>query len=132
MGMKLPAQLIVRATGPQARKQIAPSTPAVPRGMNRWEQLYSDHLRDRRIAGEVRWFGFEIIRLRLAMSQTEKEAWYKPDFMVVMADGSVELHEVKGHWREAARLRVKIASEIFPFPLIVVTRSGSQWQYERM
>lgn len=71
---------------------------------------YSQELELRRLAGEISEWKFEHLRLRLA-----EGAWYKPDFFVLLADGRIELHETKGQWREAARVRIKVASELHPW-----------------
>jgi hypothetical protein len=78
--------------------------------MNGWESQYWAELELRQMAGEVKWFGFEVFRVRLAGG-----AWYCPDFAVLLANGDFELHEVKGHWREAAMLRVKVARDKYPW-----------------
>jgi hypothetical protein len=96
------------------------------RGMNKTEAAYAEHLQALYVAGRVLWWRFEPIRLRLANG-----AYYKPDFGVKLLDGSFELHETKGHWREAARVRIKVAAELFPmFRFIAVTRDGGNWKRE--
>jgi hypothetical protein len=98
--------------------------------------MYAAELEARKAAGEVSWWAFETMRFRLADG-----AWYKPDFAVVVTfqfqadgqlwvDSKLELHEVKGHWREAARVRIKVAADRHPFRFVAVTRKGGQWQYE--
>ena len=106
--------------------------PAGPRGMNRWEQSYADHLALRQAAGEVRWFEFEAVRLLVTKPGGRKRAFYKPDFFVVLASGECELHEVKGHWREAARLRVKLALDAYPWPVLICRKVGGAWETERL
>jgi hypothetical protein len=76
---------------------------------------------------EVATFRFERIKLRLADS-----TFYSPDFMVVRPDGLIEFHEVKGHWEDDARVKVKVAAEMYPeFRFVAVMwdrREG--WKYE--
>lgn len=95
------------------------------RGMNKTEAAYAQHLEARRLAGEVLWWRFEPMRLRLANG-----AWFKPDFGVKLIDRSLEFHETKGFWREAARVRIKVAAELFPFRFIAVKRKGGGWERE--
>jgi len=91
--------------------------------MNKLECDYSEHLEARRLAGEITAWKFEPFNLRLAPG-----ASYKPDFLVVCSDGILELHETKGFWREAARLRIKVAAEAFPwFRFLAVQRKHGQW-----
>ena len=117
-------------------KQAQPKVEKVhiPRGMNKWESRYAaEELEPHRLTGEILWYAFEPFRIRLASG-----AWYKPDFAVVVQEKlhgvfvpSLEFHEVKGHWREAARVRIKVAAEAVPFPFVVVTRGKTgEWQRE--
>ncbi|MNU08900.1 hypothetical protein D3C72_2551680 [compost metagenome] len=50
------------------------------------------------------------------------------------ADGVMECHEVKGHWLDDARAKIKIAAAMYPFRFIAVkvkpTRDGSGWAVE--
>lgn len=98
---------------------------------NKTEALYKTHLEALRQAGEVLWYKFEGIRLVLAEGCS-----YTPDFAVMRSDGTLELHEVKGAraiFRDDARVKVKMAAELFPFKVIVVypkpKRTGG-WEVE--
>src|SRR5690349_1040822 len=97
--------------------------------MNKSESAYADHLRLRQAAGEIAWWKFEGIKLRLADS-----TFYSPDFAVMLTDGSLECHEVKGYWQDDARVKVKVAAEQFPLRFIAVTakakRDGGGWSVE--
>lgn len=87
-----------------------------PRGeMNGTERRYAEHLELRKVAGEVEWYAFEAVKLRLA-----KLTYYTPDFLVMLADGTLEAHEVKGHWEDDARVKIKVAAETFPFRFVAV------------
>lgn len=95
--------------------------------MNGLESTYAQRLELERIAGVWQWWAFEAIKLRLATG-----AWYKPDFALIDAGGHLVLHETKGFWREAARVRIKVAAELFPcFRFVAVTRelktNGGNW-----
>lgn len=94
--------------------------------MNKLESEYSLHLRARGLEHRYEW-------LKLSLGGG---AWYTPDFVVYRfsedADGIIsahfEVHEVKGHWREAARLRIKVAADRNPwFRFVAVRREGSRW-----
>lgn len=96
------------------------------RRMNKLETAYSAHLQALYAAGRVLWWRFEPMRLRLANG-----AYYKPDFGVKLLDGSFELHETKGFWREAARVRIKVAAELFPmFRFVAVRKTKTGWERE--
>lgn len=74
--------------------------------MNGLESRYALLLEAQKRNGELLDFKYEAEKFRLADG-----AWYTPDFLVLTADGFVEIHEVKGHWEEAARVRIKVAAE---------------------
>ena len=90
-------------------------------GMNKWETEFAMQLEYRKQAGELVWWAFEPIRIRLANG-----AWYKPDFVTVDKQNRTEVYEVKGHWREAARVRFKVAVEKLPYRFYIVRKSGDQ------
>lgn len=91
-----------------------------PKYKSGWEELYAKHLDILKRAGEVLWWKYEGLRLRLADG-----ALFSPDFTVVVKGGVLELHEVKGQWREAAKVRWKLAKESFPFVFKLVTKERS-------
>lgn len=98
----------------------------VPGTMNSDEKRYADLLEIRRIAGEVRWWKYEAVSIRLA-----KRTFYRPDFLVQMADGSVEVHEVKGFWEDDARVKIKVAAEMFPlFTFRAMSFKKGTWNEE--
>ncbi|RQR68973.1 hypothetical protein DIE11_34145 [Burkholderia sp. Bp9012] len=97
--------------------------------MNKTEQRYADHLEARKQAGEVAWYRFEGIKFRLA-----DNTFYTPDFAVMLVNGQLEAHEVKGHWQDDARVKVKVAADQYPVRFIAVkagrARDGGGWQTE--
>lgn len=96
---------------------------------NKSEAAYESVLQARKIAGEVAWYRFEGIKLRLA-----DNAFYTPDFAVMLASGQIELHEVKGFWADDARVKIKVAADQYPFRFIAVMarskRDGGGWKVE--
>ncbi|MGD0968655.1 MAG: hypothetical protein ABR949_10240 [Candidatus Aquilonibacter sp.] len=52
---------------------------------------------------------------------------YTPDFAVMLADGSLEMHETKGFMREDALVKIKLAAELFPFRFFLVKRDRDGW-----
>lgn len=97
--------------------------------MNKTEAAYSQYLDALRAAGEVLWFRFEGIKLRLA-----DNTFYSPDFAVMRADGQLEAHEVKGHWQDDARVKIKVAADQYPFRFVAVKarakKDGGGWSVE--
>ena len=94
--------------------------------MNKTESAYAHHLEMRKRAGEIVDYQFEAITLRLA-----KNTSYKPDFVVILADGGIEIHEVKGFWQDDARVKIKVAADKFPWlKFIAVRLVKKQWMVE--
>lgn len=83
--------------------------------MNKTEAGYGQHLELLKHAGEVLWYRFEGVKLRLA-----DNTFYTPDFAVMAATGQMELHEVKGFWEDDARVKIKVAAEMYPFKFLAV------------
>lgn len=140
---RLPASMTRRALGDKApgRKGAEPEhlrmvgTPVKPaaRGgmqamqglgrlkkgeLNKTELAYQAHLDKLRMVGEVLWYRFEPFRFQLAEKTT-----YTADFLVQLASGHLEVHEVKGFWTDDARVKIKVAAAMFPvFQFVAVMK----------
>lgn len=97
--------------------------------LNKTEAAYRDHLELRRHAGEVSWYKFEGMKLRLA-----DNTFYTPDFAVMLENGVIECHEVKGtlaYIQDDAMVKVKVAADMYPFRFILVApkskKTGGGW-----
>jgi hypothetical protein len=53
--------------------------------------------------------------------------WYTPDFVVQLKCGTLEIHEVKGHFEEDALVKVKALAMHHPFRVISVKLEKSTW-----
>lgn len=97
--------------------------------MNKTEAAYERDLRDAQALGDILWYRFEGLKLRLA-----DNCFYTPDFAVLASDNVIELHEVKGFWRDDARAKIKIAAEQYPFRFKAVKalpkKAGGGWAVE--
>ncbi len=95
--------------------------------MNQTERNYAGYLEGLKNAGEIIWYAFDSMKFRLA-----NKTFYSPDFIVLKATGEIEAHEVKGHWEDDARVKIKVAAAMFPIPFIAVTRNtkNNTWEYE--
>jgi hypothetical protein len=89
--------------------------------MNATEAEYDAVLDGRQHHGEIAWYKFEGLKLRLA-----DNTFYTPDFFVMRADGQLECHEVKGFWQDDARAKIKIAADIYPFEFIAVRKQAKK------
>lgn len=94
------------------------------RGMNKTEKAYSRHLEHRKYLGEVVYWGFEPVKLRIA-----DNCFYTPDFLVITKDGGVEFHDSKAWWKSANKVgatedsvvKMKAVAEMYPFFKILAT-----------
>lgn len=97
--------------------------------MNKTEVDYARHLDLLKASGDILWWAFEPLKLRLA-----DNTFYSPDFGVLRADGALELHEVKGFWQDDARVKIKVAAALFPAKFIAVKaeakKRGGGWLIE--
>lgn len=97
--------------------------------MNKTEEAYAKHLQNLQHAGQVAWYKFEGVKLRLA-----DNTFYSPDFAVMLASGEMEMHEVKGFWQDDARVKIKVAADLYPFRFISVQplpkKAGGGWKTE--
>ncbi|MHB1310593.1 MAG: DUF1064 domain-containing protein [Gemmatimonadaceae bacterium] len=94
--------------------------------MNKGEAAYASVLDARKRAGHIADYKYESVTLTLGPNVT-----WRPDFLVVLPDGEVQLHEVKGKrktndgtstwWAEdAGKVKIKVAREQYPFRIFVV------------
>jgi hypothetical protein len=124
------------------RRTLPPATPAAARpvalgklrdsGMNQTESEYAALLNVRAERGEVAWWKYEAITLKLADNTR-----YTPDFVVMLAGGEIEIHETKGGFiREDGWLKLKLAASLFPFRFLLCQKAarkdGGSWSIRRV
>jgi hypothetical protein len=95
--------------------------------MNKTESAYDSLLKERLNAGDIQWYRFEGVKLRLA-----DNTFYTADFFVMNAEGLLEVHEVKGFWTDDARVKTKVAAAMYPFKFLGVQRGkrNTGWLFE--
>ena len=102
-----------------------------PGVMNKTEAAYSEYLELQKTLGLVSWYSFEAVKFKLA-----DKTYYTPDFMVMMQDGAIELHEVKGFLYDDAAVKIKVAAAKFPFKFCMVRRKskkdGGEWTFDEV
>lgn len=94
--------------------------------MNKTERAYANYLETLKQSGEIKDYWFEAVKLRVASNACT----YTPDFMVLRADGTLELHEVKGSERiftDDAKVKCKVVADMYPFRLLVAIKSKQGW-----
>lgn len=121
------------------RETAGKARPPRPRhengSMNAGERAYAMHLDARLTAGEISGWWYELMTFRLA-----DRCSLQPDFTVMLPDGSIEMHEIKGgkwvdqkHGREwtffaeeDARVKLRMAGSVIPFPIYVIWPNCAQ------
>ena len=97
--------------------------------MNATETRYAEYLDAEKHHGRVAWYAFEGVKLRLADA-----CFYTPDFAVMLSDGRMEMHEVKGFFTDDARVKIKVAAESYPFRFVAIRaqtkKAGGGWAVE--
>ena len=97
--------------------------------MNGTEKEYAIFLEAEKQRGAILWYRFEGVKLRLA-----DNTFYTPDFSVMDLDGVIECHEVKGFWQDDARVKIKVAAEMYPFRFYAIKKQakklGGGWAFE--
>jgi hypothetical protein len=96
--------------------------------MNGMELEFYNMLELRRLAGEFSHVYFEQVTLKLA-----PDLRYTPDFAVYDDQGLLSFYETKGHFRDDARVKIKMAAEIFPMHSFYLARKiRGCWDYEEV
>lgn len=98
-------------------------------GMNKTEALFLAHLQ---ATYPGAWIEREPVALKLGNG-----VHYNPDFMVADITGSSQLtaYEVKGHMRDDAAVKIKVAASLFPFIRFVLVwrdRRASGWAMQQI
>ena len=126
---------VVATVPAKTAKQRMQAKGRLPKGvMNATETKYATYLDELKLIGEVVWWRFEPVKLLLAPLTT-----LTPDFMVQLADGAVELHDVKGAkaiYEDDAKVKMKVAAKEYPFVFRVVfpkaKKDGGGWLIEQV
>lgn len=83
------------------------------------ERDYGLHLALLKAAGKIHDFrGRGPVNLRLA-----DKTFFRPDYLVIAADGTLELHETKGFMEDDANVKLKVAAELYPWFRIVLVKA---------
>ncbi len=116
-----------RQVPPQFRRFAGVRPRRKPGVMNKLESDYATHLAILKGNGLVLDFRYEALKLKLA-----KNTWYNPDFIVI-TETAFEIHEVKGFWEDHARVKIKVAAELFPWIAFkAVTGRKGRWEFEEI
>lgn len=96
---------------------------------NKTEAAYEKELEMQKQAGLILWYMFEGMTFKLA-----KDTRFTPDFVVMKADGELECREIKSIWRDDAKVKIKVASELFPIRFVAIyaksKKEGGGWEIQ--
>lgn len=99
--------------------------------MNKTEERYLDQvIKPMMLSGELVWWAFEGIKLRLA-----DHTFLEIDFAQMRSTGVLELVDVKGAEHlitDDANVKMKVAAERFPFPLFFAWPAGKRGFHVRL
>lgn len=114
-------------TSADVEKEGKSTPPLKASKLNGTEQRFADELEAMRCGKLIKSWMFEPIKLILADRTT-----YTPDFMVEPIGAEpIRFYEVKGFWRDDARVKIKVAARLFPmFRFTAVQWKKGQWAYE--
>lgn len=103
-----------------------------PGEMNKTEAAYAERLDAMLQAGEIQWYAFEAITLKLA-----PDCRLTVDFFIMDKDGFLQAHDVKGSKAivtDDFKVKVKVAADKFPFQFFcaypIAKKNGGGWEVE--
>jgi hypothetical protein len=92
--------------------------------LNKTERAYLTYLREQSYAS---------IKIQAVTLKLGDDCRYTPDFFTVDRNGEGVFHEVKGFWRDDARVKIKVAAREFPVKFIAVQKAkGGGWTVEEI
>jgi hypothetical protein len=98
--------------------------------MNKLESKFAEWLEVERLDGKFVWWKYQPCKRRIADDDT---CWYTPDFEALRADGRIVYYEVKGFWRDDARVKIKVAASEYWMYLFAAASWNKKtgWQFEK-
>lgn len=120
------AQSVKPVEQPASETAMPTEAEAEPKYRSKLEREFHWVLRERHPGS---WIEHEPIKLKLA-----RGAWFTPDYCVTTRPALI-FYEVKGFWREAARVRIKVAARLYPWAKFIAVRKrkkkdGGGWEEE--
>lgn len=110
--------LAVAPDKPMLRQKSGPA-------LNKWESAFFDRLKIDNPGCDVL---AHPVTLRLANGVR-----YTPDFIVFGPIGAMHAYEVKGHMRDDAAVKIKVAASTYPkIQFTLVTRVKGSWRHEEV
>ena len=92
--------------------------------LNKTEIAYLEYLQ----VLKPQWLGVQCIKLKLADNTT-----YTPDFWMLDHAGVLHAREVKGFWRDDARVKIKVAARQYPWArFTAASKTKHGWEHEEI
>jgi hypothetical protein len=92
--------------------------------LNKTEQAYLNYIR----CLGFTWIGVQNVTLKLA-----HDTRYTVDFVTVDKNGVTDMREVKGFFRDDAKVKIKVAARMFPWlRFLVVRKTKNGWEHEEV
>ncbi len=102
-----------------------------PGTMNKLEAAWAEELEKQGLKGELLWFEYEAITLKLA-----PDTRYTPDFVWMDIEGQIVFDETKGFMQDDAWVKLKVAAAKFPFRFRLVkkrpNKEGGGWEVKEV
>lgn len=96
--------------------------------LNKTERRFHEWLLHHPFKVPLLWTGVQCITLKLG-----HDCRYTPDFVAVNTWGRTIFYEVKGFWRDDARVKIKVAARQFPWAeFIAVQWFRGEWKFEEI
>jgi hypothetical protein len=123
IGQPVPKQPRVKAKGRLPEQKL-----------NKTEAAYAQYLELQKSAGTIRWWGFEAMTIKLGF-----DCRFTPDFLVMLEDGSLELHDTKAgkngkpRAEDDAIVKARVTGATFPIPIFFLWREkNGEWNRKEM
>lgn len=132
----LPAPVVPKPmTGGMPMVDIDPAAPVIEAAitvqpsadevkLNKTEKAYLAYLRGLNPI----WLGIQNVTLKLG-----DDCRYTPDFFAIDNLGVLHAREVKGFWRDDAKVKIKVAARMFPFiRFTVAVKTKAGWEHTQI
>lgn len=125
-GVRKPVAAVLTEVAARGKQKNPANAP------NKTERRYGHFLEGEKQAGRILYYKFGSVKLRLA-----DECTYTADYLVMMSDGVLELHDVKAFYKSTGKpgitddslAKMKLAAELFPIPVKAVWEQDGVWKY---
>lgn len=119
---------------PLAKRKLQALGRLKPGEMNKTEQAFNEYLKHQLMRGEILWYGFEVVKLKIA-----NNTHITVDFFILDCNQCLKAIDVKGSKHivtDDAKVKMKVAAKEFPWPFFYAfpqpARNGGGWVFEEI